>query len=216
MFTYILVALAILILAGLIYLFSIGGEYEVKRSYRINATPEVIFDKLCDFKTWSDWSPWLIHEPETRLDFSDNCNEEGGAYSWDGKYIGAGTMTHVTQQRPHLLQEKLEFRRPFKSVCDVYFELNEKAEQHGEKWIEKTEVSWIMHGKMPFLFRFMTPRTKNLISKDFDLGLSMLAGAINSNAPHPRLRFDGKISFEPKLYICKSFERTTKKRPHDG
>ena len=203
---YIIIIVSVIILAGFIYLLSIKGNYEIRRSYTMNASLETVFDKLCDFKSWPEWNPWLIHEPETRLEYSDDCNQEGGSYSWDGKYIGAGTMTHQTLQRPTLLQNKLEFTRPFKSVCDVSFELKEKDEREGDNWLEKTEVTWIMHGRMPFLFRFMIPKTKDLISKDYDLGLAMLAGKIDPNSPHPRLRFDGKINLEPKLYLSKPFE----------
>ncbi len=206
MVTPILIVLAILVLAVLVYLLCLKGEYEIRQSLVMKGTPDKIFDKIRDLKSWPDWSPWLIHEPETKLDYSENCQEEGGYYSWDGEHIGAGTLTHVTHQRPNVLQEKIEFVRPFKSVCDVSFELKEKDEQRGDDWIEKTEVTWVMQGKMPFLFRFMVPRTISLVSKDYDLGLAMLAGEIDPASPHPRLRFDGQINLEPVQYLSKPFE----------
>ena len=201
----IIILLAAIIVCGIIYLASLGGNYQVKRRYIINASLETVFDKLRDFKSRPEWSPWLIHEPEIRLDYSENHDDEGGYYSWDGKHIGAGKLTHVTLQRPTLLQEKIEFIRPFKSVCDISFELKEKDEKKEDQWLEKTEVTWIMNGKMPFLLRFMIPRTVDMVSKDFDLGLAMLAGKLDPSSPHPKLRFDGKITLEPKACLCKPF-----------
>ena len=61
-----------------------------------------------------------MHEPDTVLSYSDNCNEESGNYSWDGKYIGAGKMTHVKLVRPNKIRQSIEFSRPFKSVKGNY------------------------------------------------------------------------------------------------
>jgi effector-binding domain-containing protein len=69
----------------------------------------------------------------------------------------------------------------------------------------QTEITWIMHGKMPFLFRFMTKKTAAMISKDYDLGLAMLAGQLDPKAERPQLQFQDKMSFEPRLALCQSF-----------
>lgn len=163
-----LIILAVVIIGALVYLASLDGNYTVKRSKLINADIQRVFNKLRDFKTWSDWSPWLMHEPDTKLEFSDNPSEVGGFYTWDGQRVGAGKLTHVAFDAPKKIEERIEFTRPFKSVCQVSFELAEKEGQ--------TEVNWIMQGKMPFLFRFMTQKTAGMIAKDYDLGLAMLAG----------------------------------------
>lgn len=186
--------------AIVIYLATLKGAYQVRRKNSINAAIDTVFDKLRDFKTWSDWSPWLIHEPDCQLTFSDRCDEEGGSYTWDGKRIGAGTLAHVTLDRPHHIEQRLTFTRPFKSVCDVGFELREAD--------GSTDVTWTMRGKMPFLLRFMTEKTVAMIEKDYDLGLAMLAGILDPAAETPKLEFKGVVERSPHLAVCKGFEGT--------
>lgn len=198
MLTALITLLVISIVGALIYLATLDGNYEVRRSRLINADINDVFDKLRDFRTWPEWSPWLMHEPDTKLKYSDTPNEEGGSYSWDGKYIGAGKLTHIKFDKPNRIQEKIEFTRPFKSVCDVSFELENKE--------GKTNVTWIMKGTMPFLFRFMIPRMIDMISKDYDLGLAMLSGRLDPESEHPKLNFAGETTLEAQQCLCKGFE----------
>ena len=193
----ILIFLLLLVLAIVIYLATLDGSYTIRRSLVVNADIYITFDKISDFKSWPDWSPWLIHEPDTKLEFSKNYCEPGAFYTWDGHRIGAGKLSHVAFNRPNTIEQKLEFSRPFKSVCDVSFEFSDRGTQ--------TEVSWIMRGKMPFLFRFMTEKTKDMISKDYDFGLAMLNGQLDPNAEHPELQFEGETTLEPNYSLCKGF-----------
>ena len=193
------VLLLVLLLAGcLVYLFCLDGKYEVKRTKLINSDIDAAFDKIRDFRSWQDWSPWLIHEPDTKLKFGENCDQEGGYYTWDGNLVGAGMLRHVSFNAPHRIDQQIEFTRPFKSICKVSFEFQEKGNQ--------TAVTWAMCGEMPFLFRFMTRKTVDMISKDYDLGLAMLAGQLDSNAEFPRIYFDGETNLKRKYSLCKNFE----------
>ena len=181
--TTILILIGVIILAGLIYLASLDGSYEVRRSLLMDVDAQTVFDKVRDFKTWKDWSPWLLHEPETSLTFSENYTQEGGSYSWDGKRVGAGKLTHKKFAAPQRIDEEIEFIRPFKSVCKVWWEF---VEQNGQ-----TEVSWCMQGRMPFLLRFMTIMTSSMIAKDYALGLAMLRGQLDKTAERPVIDFQG-------------------------
>lgn len=197
MLTIILI-LVLLVLSGiLIYLATLEGSYSVRCTQMINADINTVYDKIRDFKSWSDWSPWLIHEPDTRLEFSQNFNQEGGCYTWDGQHIGAGKLTHVQFEQSRRIEQKLEFTRPFKSICDVGFDFKETD--------GKTEISWYMHAKMPFLFRFMTAKTKDMISKDYALGLAMLNGQLDSTADYPVLHFLGETTRDPVNSLCQGF-----------
>ncbi|MCG8325709.1 MAG: SRPBCC family protein, partial [Thiotrichales bacterium] len=187
----------ILVAVPLLYLASIDGNYTVRRSRTIKCDINSVFDKLRDFKTWPDWSPWLMHEPDTQMTYSENWDEEGGHYSWDGKHIGAGKMTHVKFERPNRIRQQIEFIRPFKSVCEVGFDL--------EKHNQDTQLTWFMNGRMPFLFRFMIKRMVPMISKDYDLGLAMLNGRLDPQAEVPQISFQGSVELEPVQCLCKGF-----------
>ncbi len=195
--TLLLILLGVIILGGLIYLASLDGSYEVRRSLLMDVDAQTVFDKVRDFKTWNDWSPWLLHEAETSLTFSENYAQEGGSYSWDGKRVGAGKLTHKKFAAPLRIEEEIEFIRPFKSVCKVWWEF---VEQNGQ-----TEVGWCMQGRMPFLLRFMTKMTSGMIAKDYALGLAMLRGQLDEAAERPLIEFSGTRELDAQSALAIPF-----------
>lgn len=185
------------VLGFLVYLYSLDGNFQIKRSITIKASAQQIFDKLRDFKTWKDWSPWLLHEPDTALSFSENHDQVNGHYTWDGKIVGAGKLTHVSFEPPHSIKQRIEFTRPFPAQNDVSW----KIEEHGDS----STVTWGMQGKLPFLFRFMAPRMSRIVGKDYELGLAMLKGQLEPDADYPRIRFDGPVERPQQTCIGKQF-----------
>jgi effector-binding domain-containing protein len=180
----------IIVAAG--YLASLDGNYRIRRGLLIAAPVKQVFNAIRDLKTWPDWSPWLLHEPDTQIIYSKDCNKEGGFYSWDGKLVGAGKLTHLKINPDHSIDQQIEFIRPFKSLNQVnwYFE-----NKNGS-----TAIEWEMIGSMPFLFRFMTKQIEPMISKDYDLGLALLKGYLLPSAPHPAFSFCGKESLDKFQY----------------
>ena len=195
-----MIVVALLVVAALVlaYLSALPAEYQVSRTRLFDQSQQQLFDKIRDFRSWPAWSPWLIHEPDTHLEYSDNCDQQGGYYSWDGRLIGAGRLTHSRFDEPRRIEQQIEFTRPFKSVCQVSFEFRDREGQ--------TELCWSMQGRMPLLFRFMTARTVAMIEKDYDLGLAMLAGHLDSSVAHPRLVFNGATQLQPQQCLCQPFQ----------
>ncbi len=189
--------LVTLILAGLGYLASLPGDYRVRRSLEIEAPLEGAFGAVVDFRTWPDWSPWLMHEPDAQLEYSDDPQQQGGYYTWDGKRVGAGRLTHMEIHEGRRIQQEIEFLRPFKSISEVNWEFEAAG--------DNTRVSWEMVGRMPFLFRFMTRRMEPMIGRDYDLGLALLNGFLNPKAEHPRLEFNGEETLEDFGYWAVPF-----------
>lgn len=176
--------LAALLVGALVYLATLDGDYHIRRSLEIEAPVKPVFAAVVDFKSWPLWSPWLLHEPDTHIEYSDNYQAEDGYYSWDGDVVGAGRLTHVSIQSPRRIHQQIEFQRPFKSVNQVNWEFEERD--------DKTLVTWEMVGRMPFLFRFMARRMEPLIGRDYELGLALLNGYLNASAAHPELAFVGR------------------------
>lgn len=189
------ITLAILValpLAALIYLATLDGTFNVRRSLEIRAPADSVFDVVVDLESWPHWSPWLIHEPGTKLVYSDDCKREGGHYSWDGKVVGAGRLTHISIKPGRSIRQQIDFERPFKASNEVAWEFEARG--------DRTLVSWEMHGRMPFLFRFMTRKMEPMISRDYDLGLALLSGYVNGAAPHPQLAFGGRQKLDAFSY----------------
>ncbi|MCG8427580.1 MAG: SRPBCC family protein [Chromatiales bacterium] len=196
--TWILALLAAILAGGLIYLATREGNYTVARSLSMAVDQQAAFDKVRDLRTWHEWSPWLMHEPATSLEFSDNPDQEGGFYTWDGQMVGAGRLMHVTLDTPTRIEQKIEFTRPFKSVCRVWWEFS--TQDSGE-----TLVSWNMQGQMPFLMRFMTAMMVPMIEKDYTLGLAMLRGRLDPQAARPVIEFPGEAEFEATTALTIAF-----------
>jgi hypothetical protein len=174
---------AALVLAALGYLASLDGNFRVKRSLEIAASRDAVFAAILDFKSWPSWSPWLMHEPDAMIDYSENYQAEGGSYSWDGELIGAGSLTHTRIEPATSIRQQIAFLRPFRSLSEVEWGFETSG--------DNTRVSWSMNGRMPFLFRFMARRMEPTIARDFDLGLALLNGYMNAATAHPEMTFNG-------------------------
>ena len=195
-----LIIIGLLITAVLVFLAMQEGSYTVDRSLLVNAPVEKVYQCVVDFKTWPSWSPWLMHEPDTLLEYSDNYQQPGGFYRWDGKLVGAGKLTHVKQRENQGIEQRIEFLRPFKSTSRVAWQF--KAVD------DKTEVHWIMQGSMPFFLRFMTAMMADMIAKDYDLGLHLLNGFLDNKNSHPQISFAGEQQLEDFSYLHKPFKGT--------
>ena len=167
----------------LIYLARLDGSIRVRRSLEIDAPAEAVFAAVADLRSWPEWSPWLLHDAEAELEYGDPVDEADGYYSWQGKIVGAGRLTHEHLSPHRAIQQRLDFVKPFKSTSLVRWEF---TPQDGG-----TLASWEMDGGMPFLSRFMAPAMTANIERDFTLGLARLGGYVNPQMPHPRLEFGG-------------------------
>jgi hypothetical protein len=181
-----------ILLAGLIYLTRLDGDFCTKRSLEIAAPPDSVFAAIVDFKSWPQWSPWLIHEADADITYSENYQAEGGSYSWDGAVVGAGKLTHMKITPTSSIRQQIEFLRPFKSVNQVSWEFVNKN--------GNTLVSWEISGRMPFLFRFRARQLESMLGRDYELGLELLNGYLNVNAPHPRFVFAGSEDLQEFSY----------------
>jgi hypothetical protein len=186
------VAIVAILLAGLIYLARLGGDFCTKRSLQIAAPLDSVFAAIVDFKSWPQWSPWLIHELDADITYSENYQAEGGSCSWDGTVVGAGKLTHLKITPTRNIRQQIEFLRPFKSVSQISWEF---ANRDGNSL-----VSWEISGTMPFLFRFQIRKIESMLGRDFELGLELLNGYLNANAPHPSFTFTGSEDLQDFSY----------------
>ncbi|MCU7929508.1 MAG: SRPBCC family protein [Candidatus Thiodiazotropha sp. (ex Codakia rugifera)] len=194
-----LIVIAVILAIPLLYLATLDGRFTVRRSLEIGASRKIVFDKVRNFRSWPDWSPWLMHEPDTTLVYSDTPDQEGGWYTWDGRIVGAGKLMHQKFTGEERIEQQIAFKRPFKSVSKVWWEFETKDDG-------TTLVHWNMAGKMPFLFRFMAKKMPAYISKDYDTGLYMLRGELETDTEIPRISFDGPAELPDQTALSIHFE----------
>ncbi|WP_339749626.1 GyrI-like domain-containing protein [uncultured Rubinisphaera sp.] len=141
-------------------------RFQVQRSLWINASPDIIYENIVDYRTWTTWSPWLPAQPDAEVTVSENSSSLGSKYSWKGEVVGEGEIEHRNLQPPELIEDEIRFRKPFPSTSQVTFEL--KPERKG------TLVTWGMIGALPWFLFWMKSMMQDFISMDYDRGLKML------------------------------------------
>jgi predicted transcriptional regulator YdeE len=162
-----LVIFIVAVLAAVIWLATLDGKYEVKRSISIQKPSEEVFALIQDFNKWTVWSPWLCIEPDATVNISGDAKSVNESYSWEGELVGTGTITHTDIKPLEYIEQEIVFKKPMSSQSTVYWEFSTVNDS-------TTTVKWGMKGEMPFFLRFMTKMMKPMIGMDYDRGLKMI------------------------------------------
>lgn len=145
------------------------NHFRVERRAVINATPQVVFESLNQFRQWASWSPWEKLDPAMQRQHSGPEAGVGARYSWQGnKKVGAGSMEILESNAPTHLKVKLDFLKPFEAHNTAEFSLTPVD--------GGTEVVWAMYGPSPFINKLMGLfiNFDKMIGKDFEAGLANL------------------------------------------
>ena len=155
-------------------------KIHVNEAIVINDSPENIYNTLSDFHHWQSWSPWLLAEPDARVDIAS----KGDFYEWEGKIVGAGQMQITqTSEKFDFLGIDLTFLKPWKSEVKVAFFL--------EKIAKGTSVRWTMDSSLPFFLFWMKKSMIAFISEDYTRGLRLLKDQIETGNTNSKIVFQG-------------------------
>ena len=168
---------------------------KLSRTKKINASAEKVYAILGDFHTWPKWSPWLISEPDARVDIES----DGKSYEWEGKRVGSGNMKVLNEKTNKSIHFDLNFLKPWKSHALTDFELTEVE--------GGVEVTWNMDSSLPFFMFFMKKMMVAMIGNDYDRGLMMLKDLAEDEEVHSKLGFEGESEFPGCTYV--GIKRTT-------
>jgi len=174
----------------------------IRKSIVIQASPELVYSRVHDFKQWPAWSPWLCSEPDCPLEYA----EDGKSYAWDGQHIGSGSLTRLEETENERLVFRLEFLKPWKSVSEVIFTF--AAKDGG------TEVTWTMNGSLPFYLFFLKNMMTCMVGMDYDRGLKMLKEYVENGTVVSQIDYPGQETAGGYEYIgirtqCKITELET-------
>jgi uncharacterized protein YndB with AHSA1/START domain len=177
MLKFLAVVLAVLVLAagGIAAYAAITqpDTFRVTRSLDMAAPPEKIYSVLSDFRRSGEWSPYEKLDPDMKRTFSGAAAGKGAVYEWDGdSNAGAGRMEIAEAVPAQSVTLRLDFRRPFEATNTVEYKLLPKG--------DTTQVSWDMHGPMPFISKVICVFVDfdRMIGKDFEAGLANLKALV--------------------------------------
>lgn len=148
MLSLILIALAVLIAAVLLYAATRPDAFRVERSVTIKGAPEKIFPLINDFHQWEAWSPWEKIDPALTRSYGGAASGTGATYAWSGNQkIGKGSMEIIESQPSSKALLKLDFTAPFEAHNMVEFRLERQG--------DATKVTQAMYGPSPYLSKLM-------------------------------------------------------------
>jgi len=164
-------------------------KMKIVKSVHIEAPIDKVFKTVNDFHTWTTWSPWLISEPDAKV----NIREDGKYYEWLGDRIGSGNMTIIKEKTPNQVDYDLTFLKPWKSKSKVSFICKEEG--------NGTKVTWTMDGSLPFFMFWMKKSMEAFVGADYERGLSMLKEHVEQGKINSKLEFQGESQFAGFKYI---------------
>ncbi|CDX38158.1 conserved exported hypothetical protein [Mesorhizobium sp. SOD10] len=169
MLTTIIIVLAVVIAAVLVYAATRPNDFVVSRSAGIKAPAEAIFPLINDFRRWPEWSPFEKLDPGMQRTLSGADSGRGAVYAWEGNSkAGKGRMEITNSVPSSQVALKLDFEKPFRANNTVNFSLSPSR--------EGTTVTWAMRGARPFIAKLMGlfMNFDALIGRDFEAGLDNL------------------------------------------
>lgn len=143
--------------------------FRVTRSLEMSAPPEKIYSILSDLRRSPEWSPYEKKDPDMKRSFTGAPAGKGAIYEWDGdSNVGAGRIEISEAVPAKHVQLRLDMLRPFEANNTVEYKLQPKG--------SSTQVSWDMHGPMPFISKVMCVFVDldKMVGKDFEEGLASL------------------------------------------
>jgi len=165
----VLIALAVIVLAFVVFVATRPSEFRVVRSATIAAPAPAVFVQVNDLRKWEAWSPWAKRDPQMKQTYEGAPAGTSAITSWAGNNeVGEGRMT-ITESRPSdLIRIKLEFFKPFAATNTAEFTFKPEGNQ--------TAVTWSMTGQNNFIAKavhlFMD--MDKMVGKDFEAGLANL------------------------------------------
>ncbi len=144
-------------------------RFSFQRATTVKAPPERIFLLINDFHQWGTWSPYENKDPAMKRSYSGEASGKGAVYAWEGnKNVGSGRMEILDASAPAKIVIKLDFFTPFEGHNTAEFTMLPQG--------DATNVTWLMHGPLPFMGKIMHVfiNMDRMIGKDFGIGLANL------------------------------------------
>ena len=161
------VVIAVAVVAVLVYAATKPDKFGVQRAASIGAPPEKIFPLIDDLHAHTSWSPFE-KDPNMKRTHSGAARGKGALYEWEGnRQVGSGRIA-ITDSTPSKVTMALDMLKPFEAHNIVEFTLEPKR--------DSTNVTWAMHGPVPYLAKIVHVflDVDTMVGNDFETGLANL------------------------------------------
>ena len=186
---YILIFLALLVLAGFLF----PRVATTERSVYIAEPPDVVFPYVNNFRNFNKWSPWYQIDPNTEYTYSGGAEGAGAAMSWtsDDPKVGSGSQTITASEPYSRVATDLDFGAQGKAKAE--FKLVPQGEGTNITWTFSSEM-----GSGP-IARWMGLMVSRMVGTSYEQGLQKLKAVveeestgepISSPSPSPEIQPD--------------------------
>ena len=145
------------------------GEFQVKRSATIAASPVALFEQVNDHRKFAVWNPWLKLDPNVKNTYTGPATGVGSVCSWEGNSeIGAGAATIIESKPGELVRQRMDWKKPMEGTSTVDFTFKPEG--------GKTVVTWEMRGSNNFNGKVMClfMNMDKMVGGQFEKGLADL------------------------------------------
>lgn len=165
----VILVIAVLIVAVLVYAAVKSGDFHVQRTATIKAPADKIFPLINDYHNWPQWSPYEKLDPTMRKTLSGTPSGKGSVYEWSGNSsAGAGRMEITDSAPASKVTIKLDFSKPMEGHDTAEFTLAPNG--------DSTNVTWAMSGQMSYPAKIFSVffNMDKVLGSQFEEGLSNL------------------------------------------
>lgn len=190
---YIFILILLIIVVGAIYLATLDGTYDVKKSKIFKVEPTVVFNEINDFQNWKDWGPWYEQDSTITPIYGNKTIGQGANYSWTSNE-GDGSMETIHVEKPTSIDQVIYFKTPFGDMkSDIYWRM--------EKVKEGTEVTWGMKGEFGFFTRFMASGMETQMEPMLERGLELLDENIQRDLAIYTVEINSVVDYSGGFYL---------------
>lgn len=169
MLKIITIAVAVLVAAVLLVAATQPNTFEVQRTISINASPEKIFPFINDLQRCASWNPFTKKDPNIKENFSGPVSGKGAVNTFDGnREVGKGSLEITDSLPPSKVVMQLHMTDPMQVNNQIEFTLEPKG--------DVTQVTWAMHGSVPYFAKIihLVFNVDRMVGDDFSTGLASL------------------------------------------
>jgi hypothetical protein len=154
--------LLIMLVAGLLAALFAPSTKEVRRSIKIEAPVEAVYNQVVAFENWEKWDAWYQKDPSQKRTHNGSVGDKSYGYKWesDNDDVGKGSMTMCAVKYGERLDLTFSFGQ---STNSGYFTFASKS--------GTTEVEWVMISELSYPMTILNYFIDEMVGSDFEIGL---------------------------------------------
>lgn len=194
---YVILLLALVLLAFTVYVSTKDGDFNVTRSRTINLDKSTLFQYVNDYKNWEDFCGWKDENTKMTTTFQKNTVGVGASMSWEGNNE-KGSMETIYLKENDSIAQKVVWNGN-ESDANITFKDTDSG----------TKVTWNSSGKLNFLGKLtslFSGGIENSLGSTFDKRLENIEKVLSNEIKIYAISVDGVVVVTHQKYLKRKSE----------